>query len=291
MKTKRFAAMAVFFVAVCWGTPGFGGGSGEVGPAGGSWYAVDPAHRELIHEASWIWWDRDVGAIESPVRRAPFTFTRVYEIDGEVERALLEVTADTQYKLSVNGSKLGKGDTWHELERWDLAPHLERGSNEIRIESTSTYRGSGLFVVGTVELADGETIEIVSDPSWKVRSERAEEVRNAEIVVREINGGYWNNTARRMRYPEAYYRLNTKVEAPGIAWARPWADKALRVLAVHPRSQQRDTVNLVHRSNMKVDAVFDALKLRKGGTTPLSADHRRGHQGGRDEETGSGTEG
>ena len=57
--------------------------------------------------------------------------------------------------------------------------------------------------------------------------------------------------------PEAFYTLDTSVETPHIAWAKPcWLARPLRVLVLAPRWNQRDSVELMQRMDAECDAVF-----------------------------------
>ncbi|MDP6107920.1 MAG: hypothetical protein QGI33_05750, partial [Candidatus Brocadiia bacterium] len=230
-----------------------------MGPSGGSYYDVDPAHRELIHDAFWIWWDRDSNAIPADISAAPLTFTREFKLDGAVKHAILEATAQGAYTLWINDQEVGGGKQWDEMETYDIAPYLKRGVNYIRIEVTSDHWIRGVFVVATVELAGGGRVEILSDSSWEVSSAVAKESRAAEPVVRGINGGPWNNTARLQVMPPQFYGLNTELKVPGIAWGRGYPGEKPKVLAVLARTQQRDLVELVQRMDMDLTLAFTTI--------------------------------
>ncbi|MDP6438490.1 MAG: beta-galactosidase trimerization domain-containing protein [Candidatus Brocadiia bacterium] len=206
----------------------------------------------LLDKAFWIWSDRDIGYWRAGDVGGEVTFTRDYTIAGKVESAVLRITADSNYALFINGKEVGSDDHWQTLDTYDVRPYLVQGNNKFLVKA----RGKGLFVAGAVDFADGKGLEMLSDVSWRCRSDVDGVLKPAEPVVRGVNGGWWTNCNRLMEMPEVFYRLNTGLEAPGIAWGKGYPGGRLRVLAVHPRNRQRDTVEILHRTDMDITAVF-----------------------------------
>ncbi|MFH1742526.1 MAG: alpha-L-rhamnosidase N-terminal domain-containing protein, partial [bacterium] len=130
---------------------------------------------------SWIWCEGD------PSPKNFYLYCRkTLDIAGEVQSATLRMTADSRYVLHVNGTQVGRGPIrsdprWQSYDEWNIAPFLRQGRNAVTVlvhhygESTFSYiqgRG-GLIVDGSVHLADGTAIDVISDESWKVRPAEA----------------------------------------------------------------------------------------------------------------------
>lgn len=119
--------------------------------------------------AKWIWCagqnvhDYNLSAI----------FKKEFEV-GAVRRAVLRITADSRYRVSLNGTWINDGPGKAYPEHWtydvyDMAPLLKTGTN--RIEVTARYYGIGTFhqipqqagLLAEIEL-DGRIIG--TDASW-----------------------------------------------------------------------------------------------------------------------------
>jgi hypothetical protein len=223
----------------------------------------------LLDRAAWIWWDKDTNAIEPPYHDSEFSFTKEFTVDGEVKKAALHVTAESVCKLSINDKLVGEDDNWQTLETYDIKPFLVPGKNRLLVRARTKTWFAGLFVAGTVEQGNGSTLTILSDGTWDCASNVDHKIRKAEVVVRGLQGGWWNNCHRLMEMPELWYRPNTELVAPGIAWAKPWGGARVKVLAIQPRVTQRDTVELMHRTEMDVTVVFSDFFEREDERVPF----------------------
>jgi len=229
-------------------------------------------NNELLEQASWIWYDKDTNAIDQSIARAEFTFTKELTLDGSVSEALLRVTAESVYSLSVNGKAVGSDDKPLTLESYDIKPLLIPGKNELAVKARTETWFAGLFAAGTIRLSNGKTVTVISDETWNCTVEGDATPRKAERVIRGINGGWWNNCNRVMEMPADWYRLNTEVAAPGIAWAKPWAGAKVRVLAIHPRARQWDIVELMRRTDLELTSVFCDRQDKEGERAPFFPD-------------------
>lgn len=211
---------------------------------------------KLLNQAAWIWSDKDVNAIPETYKKSLFTFTKEIQAEGEIKSANLRITAESQYSLAINGKNVGDDENWWRLTSYDIKPFLVAGKNTLTVQAKTKTWYAGLFVCGTIAYADGKTATILSDQTWDCASEVDGKVQKAEIVVRGVNGGWWNNCNRLMVMPASWSRLNTELVAPAIAWAKPFAGGKLKVLAILPRGKQRDIVDLMQRADVEVTAVF-----------------------------------
>lgn len=138
-------------------------------------------------QANWAWspsW-LDSGGEKNAGRTVKFT--REINLSSSPTRALLHFSADTRYKLYVNGRRVAVGPSrsspwiWY-YDTLDIAPYLHAGDNEIcfivlryfaasrgamPFERTST---PGLTVIGNVETAT-ETVPIDDWESWETEED------------------------------------------------------------------------------------------------------------------------
>ena len=88
-----------------------------------------------IPEASWIWDAEKVPADDSGSHPAGTrTFTRDFTISGIPTGAVLEITTDNEYEVSINGNILGDDDNWQSAETYNIgAGNLVEGLNNLTI--------------------------------------------------------------------------------------------------------------------------------------------------------------
>lgn len=144
-------------------------------------------------DASWIRRPTD-GEFE----RGQFTyFRRSIALDGEASRARAYVSASHQYVLSVNGTRVARGQSYaypdaHYYKVVDLTDALEAGENTLGVLHNWNGEGQGrpaaepgLLVQLDVTFEDGTERTVVSDGEWTWRSGPWDEdapLRNGEIV-------------------------------------------------------------------------------------------------------------
>lgn len=155
MKTFRFAFPLVSTLALLAALPA---------PAGAAW------------QAKWIWQNQ---ADDNPYNQMVVARKR-FAIDA-VGRATLRITADSFYRLSVNGQWVGDGPcrSWPEHFQYDVldvTPYLRAGQNEIRILARYFGVGDfhrvpkrpGLLVELAVARQSGPPLVVASDASWEI---------------------------------------------------------------------------------------------------------------------------
>ncbi len=119
-----------------------------------------------LERAAWIW-----GAANSDVCE----FRIAFKLEQAPVAASVLITADNGYELYVNSGMVGfdvgaDGSIWSSLEKWDIAPRLAQGRNVIGIRGIDLGSLRGVVAAVRVEMAGGQVLEIVTDPSWHVCS-------------------------------------------------------------------------------------------------------------------------
>ncbi|HSD29721.1 MAG TPA: alpha-L-rhamnosidase N-terminal domain-containing protein, partial [Vicinamibacteria bacterium] len=152
-----------------------------VSVARGEWPTPDPGARIDLAPARWLWLP-----CERTLANTFVLFRREIEVEGEVASARGWVSADSRYRLLVNGRRVQWGPApcdprSYEADPVDLARWLVPGRNVIGAEVLFYGHGEGTWPLGKpgflfalrVEVAGGRVSEVVSDASWRVFLDRA----------------------------------------------------------------------------------------------------------------------
>ena len=227
-------------------------------------YWTSGADWQMDQELADTWWiSRQKDMLTDPYKKEELVFTRDLVLPEVPKAASLRISAQGTYTLWINDREVGSDDEVCTLDQYDIRAFLKKGANTFRVTAKTNHWSAGLFVCGSVILANGTKIAIRSDRSWTAgKPDVPDSFGPAGEVIRGINGGFWNNVGRLMAMPEAYYRLNTGVEAPGIAWAKPYAGEKVKALALTGRAGQRDFVELSRRTDLDLTIVFSDVGSR-----------------------------
>jgi alpha-L-rhamnosidase len=127
-------------------------------------------------DASWIWCS---GCADSPHNFYMYA-RRSFELPAAVDSAKVRVTADSRYKLYVNGELVGQGPVksdrrWLYYDEWDIARFLKPGKNVVAAlvhhygEWTFSYmHGRGGFILeAEIASAGGGRVRVLTDSNWK----------------------------------------------------------------------------------------------------------------------------
>jgi len=152
-----------------------------VRPAQADWPVPPHGARVDLAPARWIWLP-----CERTLANTFVLFRRELTVDGEVASARGWVSADSRYRLFVNGRRVQWGPApcdprSYEVDPIDLAPHLRSGRNVIGAEVLYYGHGEGTWPGGKpgflfalrVEEQSGRTASVVSDAGWSARLDRA----------------------------------------------------------------------------------------------------------------------
>jgi hypothetical protein len=146
--------------------------------------AAPPLSRKRLpglEPARWIWYPSG--------RCLPNTFVlfrRLLELREKPRRATGWISAESRYKLEINGQRIQWGPApsdprWPEADPLDLTAALAAGRNAIGVtvlfyghgDGTSPFGKPGFLFWIEIEQADGRTEKIVSDSSWQAHLARA----------------------------------------------------------------------------------------------------------------------
>lgn len=138
---------------------------------------INTNNANLISEPKNSWLSRWLRLPISPEGANSFAKVRKdVTIDSAFEQARICITADTFYKLWINGEQVGSGParsnpSWYTYDMYDLTDLLQEGVNQIAVLVNSPFEGRAAFL-GELDLKNDDTWKTVatSDTSWFVRT-------------------------------------------------------------------------------------------------------------------------
>lgn len=117
-------------------------------------------------EAQWIW---ATGSENGSVAEGETCFFRKL-INLRVEATgKIEITADDNYELFVNGKRIGGGRSVRAVDEYDISEHLVVGRNIVAVRARNTS-GTTAAMAARVSIrpkSGGQWFTFSSDPSWK----------------------------------------------------------------------------------------------------------------------------
>jgi len=118
----------------------------------------------------WIWLDEG-----DPVQYRPIEtvfFRRTFVIDRPfqkvVDEGTLDITADNEFTVWVNGVEVGRGDRWEQVYQFDVSKLLVHGKNVIAVRARNIHPSAAGLLVRLAYVPNGQDRRaVVSDGSWK----------------------------------------------------------------------------------------------------------------------------
>lgn len=117
-----------------------------------------------LGSAEWIW---SPSHTKNEIPVGECYFRKTFEVTdpdiGEVQ-----ITADNEFELFVNGKAVGTGNDWRQLKVFEISPHLVRGQNSVSIRVSNTDEGSA-GLVGRILIREkgGTYVNHPTNVSWK----------------------------------------------------------------------------------------------------------------------------
>jgi signal transduction histidine kinase len=87
---------------------------------------------------------------------------------NQVVRAELRVAADNAFKVWLDGQELGSGSDWRTLSIYHLEGTLSPGAHVLAVEGFNDNDQAGIILGLRLEMANGQSLEIRSDRTWRV---------------------------------------------------------------------------------------------------------------------------
>ena len=128
--------------------------------------AVPAPNNPLDLLGSWIWTTNTFDG-------QTCQFWRALDIpaDQKVINARLLLTADNEFTLFLDGRQLGHGAEWRELFDYNLVLLMSPGRHVLAVQTMNPSGFAGMLLGMRIDFAKGASMEIKSDPSWRIVSE------------------------------------------------------------------------------------------------------------------------
>ena len=87
----------------------------------------------------------------------------------------IEIAADDQFELFINGKSIGKGQSSRELQQFDISEQLEIGRNVVAVKVVNTH-GSTAALAARVSVKPEKQpkwFTFSTSPSWRVSSKES----------------------------------------------------------------------------------------------------------------------
>ena len=227
---------------------------------------------EFLQDSNWIWSDPWEGE-DREVPRIVY-FRKQIELDGSVESATINISADSRYKLYINGKLVEVGPEKGDAQIWfydtvDLASYLKQGENVLAVKvlrypedkrkgAHSVIRTAtpGLYLMGEIRLEEKESIALSADESWMCYIDRrieilAEEEQFAPLYSHEKAEGN-PETAGWMR--PGYDASDWKAAKPYIRLDVPGS--------VSPGNLNARTIPFMYRRKKNFSNIIDIKKSK-----------------------------
>ena len=124
--------------------------------------------------AKWIWENKGNPAASAPVGTVYFTKSFHVKDPKALISAVVQVTADNDFKLSINGHPMVHGDNFNTLYSKNILTALRPGENMVSIEvenGGNAPNPAGLIAAIQLARKDGSTAQIGSDSSWQASAD------------------------------------------------------------------------------------------------------------------------
>ncbi len=185
------------------------------------WAAFTSEAAVKLDDSQWIWFPEGNPAKDAPAEKRFFRKSFALPEGKAITRARLFVSADDWFTARLNGEKLGSEGNWRIGKQFDdLARLLKPGANTLAIlaenkPATVPANPAGLIACLEVRFADGETLRLMSDATWRSAKSEA-----AGWDAAGFDDSAWSKAAAIARYGDGPWDKiggNTELDGPHAA--------------------------------------------------------------------------
>ena len=263
-------------------------GRGKVVWGGKLDVSVDgPPEPRLIRQAKWIW-HAEAKSGTSPPPTTRF-FRRVVTIadSKRVRCARVEITADNDFRLWINGRTVAQGSNFHQVYTAEAGASLKPGQNVLAVEAVNGGEGpnpAGLIAALKIDYDDGSSQEIVTDRTWRVSASVEQDWHLPDQA-----GTGWGDVVELGPMGTAPWHLKpTQTVFPDLYPEYSATADLLQNRGIPPDFESDGTIRFIHRRTEEADIYFVANALpetlettcifRVSGASPELWDPLRGTQ-------------
>lgn len=229
-------------------------------------------HKQMkfLENSNWIW----IPSWSDEDKKIPRTvlFRKSVKLTETSQKAELEISADTRYKLYINNALVEVGPSKGDKSIWfkdhlDITRHLKKGTNILAV-IVLRYPGNpmdgnhgmfrtatpGLYVKGKITTVDAQEISLDADDSWKCKINKnvsfiREEERFAPLIIHENASG----NAEIFGWKTSEYN-DSKWES-----AKPYINVEIHQ-AVSPGNLQERTIPYMYRKDHRFTDIMAVSK-------------------------------
>ena len=124
-------------------------------------------------EAQWIWKNGSRVGVDVPQGEVCF-FRKLINLRMKAV-GRIEIAADDQYEVFVNGKSIGSGSSARQMQEYDITNYLEVGRNVIAVRVVNTH-GNTAAMAARVSIrpgGSGKWYTFSSSPSWRTSTEQS----------------------------------------------------------------------------------------------------------------------
>lgn len=116
-------------------------------------------------EANWIW---SPDQAQEKVPTGSVFFRKTFNL-RRPEQGQITIAADDEYELFVNGKRVGKGNSYKQLDEYDITNRLSRGKNLIAVRVDNRHGKTAALVARVLVKEQGRGWRsFSSDRSWRI---------------------------------------------------------------------------------------------------------------------------
>ncbi len=150
-----------------------------------------------LERGNWIWFPSEK-RLNSPVF---FRKEIDFNVEKQIEKVIINASADNMFTLYFNGEKVGEGNDWQRLHSFNVTESVKENKNLIAAKAVHTQPEHCGFICDiTIFFEDGSYKQYFSDNTWKTMNYKKTGwekpgfneagMQQAEIVA-EYGDGYW----------------------------------------------------------------------------------------------------
>ena len=135
-----------------------------------------------LGSAEWIW---SPAHTRNEIPIGDCYFRKTFDL-SEPDVGEVQITADNEFELFVNGQPVGQGNDWRQLQVFEISSHLVRGRNSVAIHVKNTDQGSaGLVGRVLVREKSGTYVNHPTDATWKTSVKQYNSWTSAQFADKE----------------------------------------------------------------------------------------------------------
>ncbi|NQT17084.1 MAG: hypothetical protein HQ582_30280, partial [Planctomycetes bacterium] len=222
--------------------------------------ADEASEPRLIRQAKWIWHPEAKSATSPPPTTRFFRRVVTLAEDKPVRSARVEITADNEFQLWINGQAVTQGSNFHRVYTAEVKASLKPGKNVLAVEAVNggeSPNPAGLIAALKIDYRDGGAQEVVTDQNWRVSTSVGENWHLPEYVATGFG-----DVVELGPIDVAPWRLKpTQTVFPGLYPEYSATADVLQEWGIAPDFQSDGAIRFIHRRTDAADVYFVANAL------------------------------